>query len=164
MADTPKVVLIPIGGLGGSQLEAINLMAETIPGVKVARMSRSNDYLDAHSDIWHTLNAYREAWFLFVGHSLGGGTARNSANYAILDGRKVFGVMLLDDVEYSFGPHESKCPNTAVYMAENSFPFIPCDIAGFPAVHVPNTNHNTLCQSQTVLDRVKAELLKAVAL
>lgn len=160
--DKPRLIFIPIGGLGGSQLEAINLAVEEIPGVAVKRLEGHDDFRDSQRLIWCYLNANPDVPVFFAGHSLGAGTARNEANIALLDNRRVAGVTILDHVIYEPGPHESKCPNTLVFKAGNSFPFVISDIEGFPAKQIPGTNHNSLCQHPLVIaaivDAVKAQL------
>jgi hypothetical protein len=146
----PKLLVIPIGGWGASQLGDIAERLGRIQGVVVAKLTGNDQYRDSHREVWEWMDRFKGVPIMFIGHSMGGNTARNEANEAIKDKRPVAGLVVLDCVQYFDDDHHSDCPNTKVFCAENSAPFIVSPIDGFPAEKVPGTTHNSLCHSETV--------------
>ena len=157
MSQTPPsspLLFIPIGGLGMSQLDALTDAVRQIAGVQVCQLSGMDQYRDDAREIWPILQTYADSPVYFVGHSLGGASARNEANVAIRSGRRVAGLAVLDQVMYFDGDHSCRCSNTLVFQADNSFPFIISPVDGFPAMRVAGTRHNDLCQHPIVLSTV----------
>lgn len=155
MTEPFKLLVIPIGGLGEPQTEEIADRLGTIPGVVVGRLTGDDQYRDDKREVWKWLEAYPTLPVVFIGHSMGGNTARNEANAAIVQGRKVVGLVVLDCVQYFDGDHSTMCRNVMVLRAGNSFPFIISPIDGHPAEVVPHTNHNSLCHDPQVLNMIE---------
>jgi hypothetical protein len=160
---TPKILCICIGGLGGSQLVNIQDSLSDIPGVHVCVLSGQNEYQDAKREVWQYMNAAPDTPTVFIGHSMGGMTAVDEANAAILDNRPVAGVVVLDLVQYeTMGLVTCDCPNVLAFKADNSAPFGPTQIEGHPWQVVQVTpkflqlKHNLICHSPLVIQQISA--------
>jgi pimeloyl-ACP methyl ester carboxylesterase len=162
MKGKDVLLFLPIGGLGESQLEDITIAVSDIPGVVVKRLPGNDQYRDAHNLIWAFMDAYPDLHVFPFGHSLGAGTALNTANRAILDNRKVAGAGVADFVIYEPGPFESKTPNVLAYKSAMSFPFYTTDILGHTAKVIPGTGHNSVCHHPGVIADVVAFTEKLV--
>ena len=156
-----KLKFIAIGGFGGSQLEAINSAVEKIPGVRVCRLRGQNDFQDPDRLVWTFIDAYPDVPIIFCGHSMGGMTAVQEANSAMLDARRVAGVVVLELVQYDLWRCVfCDCPNVLAFKADNSAPFGPTQIEGHPwqvVQVIPKfllLPHNLICQEPSVIQQI----------
>ncbi len=155
-------LLIPIGGLGRSQLDEMVSAARSIPGVEIANISLWDAYRDVPGMIWPAIRQSPGHQIYLLGHSLGASTARNTANSLISSGLQLAGVFLLDHVDWEPGPFECKFPGTEVYQAENSFPFYISQIQGFIPETILNTTHNSLSHSPLIIQSFITNLTSVV--
>ncbi len=155
-----SLLVIPIGGLGRSQLDDIAAALRLVPGVLVAEMPKWDAYKEEPPYAWQWMDQRPTVPVLLIGHSLGGPTARNTANVAISKGRPVAGLVLIDNVQWFDDDHHCDATNVLVCRSERPG-FVLSGIPGHLATVVPGTDHNSVCHDASVIAAVVQMVQKA---
>jgi hypothetical protein len=149
----PDLLIIPIGGLGRSQLDDIIAAVGTLPGCVAAPMPVMNAYAESPPVIWKAIDAMPDRAVFIVAHSLAGPTGRNTANTLIAQGRPVAGLVIIDNVQWFDGDHHTDCQNVLVFRSQHPG-FIITEIPGHPSVMVPGTSHNSVPHDPQVIHAI----------
>lgn len=149
------LLVVPVGGLGLSQLGDIVNAIAPLPGVEILSWDRVNEYGDS-ADIWAFLNAHPESPAYLIGHSLG---VDQAISCALLLKERCVGVALLDPVW--FEKPNPGCP-ALVFHADNSFPFPQGSVKDITGTTIEGTTHNSLAHDPRVIAKI-VDVVRTIA-
>lgn len=151
----PDLLIVPIGGLGASQLRPTGILwwkkpgiidaLRGIPGTIIMDNSGFNEFQG--KGIWEFLGKYPSTPGLFIGHSLGVDTAINTARHY----SNTVGTVLLAPVW-----NEKPAPpmGGVLVFRPSSSVFPQADVAGVAAQVIPGTDHNGVAHDAGVIRQI----------
>lgn len=162
---TPALAIIPISGLGGSQLIAtrflwwkypglVEYLKGKFPGAHFFDGGGTNEFYN--TGVWDFIAKNPYAVFYGIGHSLGVDTT--IAN-ALALGSRCIGVTVIDSVNH---PKQNPGVPCLSILSGNSLPFIQYPVDGVTPVRIVGTNHNSICHVQQAFELVVAHIDQCV--
>lgn len=163
---TPALAIIPISGLGSSQLIATRFLWWKYPGLVEYLKGQFPDavFFDGggtnefyNTGVWDFIAKNPSAVFYGIGHSLGVDTT--IANALALGASRCIGVTVIDPVNH---PKQNPGVPCRSILSGNSLPFIQYPVDGVMPVRIVGTNHNGICHVQQTFDLVTSHINTAI--
>lgn len=151
-----RVDIISLGGLGSPQTLALNDVLRAIPGTYLFAPHEHGDPLNEYQmDIIAGVEILAPTSLVLIGHSLACDTVINAADALAAKGIIVDLVVVIAPVWAN--KKKPTCRQIMVFKPQTSI-FPQADVEGVIAIDVPNTGHNTICQSPTVIQAIAAQV------
>lgn len=159
---TAPLAIIPLGGLGSSQLlpsgflwwkspGLVDALKESFPAAWFFDGGGWNEY--SNKGVWDFIAKNPGALFYGIGHSLGVDTT--IANALALGPARCIGVTLIDSVNH---PKQNPGVPCLSIMSGNSFPFTQYPVDNVTPTRIVGTTHNSVCHAQQTFNLVVEHL------